>query len=138
MSKEQKYALEIAKDALRRAGGNTKQAETILRQKIKEDNDLLLGLAAPYLNGILTHALQRAAKGLPLSDFPTQEEAKPEPLPKKVVRRSAPPKAIPKKGMDGLIKALAGTVEKKEKSKPSQAHIDAITQMAKFTIKKNK
>lgn len=144
MSKQQKYALEASKAALRKAGGNKKQAELILRQQVAKDPDLLLGLSEPYLNGILSHALQRAAKGLPLSDQPVQEKVKkPEPLPKqhiRDIRRKKPTKHIPKKGMDGLIKALAGTVEKKDKNAPkakaSQAHIDAITQMAKFTIKK--
>lgn len=143
MSKQQKYALELSKNALRKAGGNTKQAEAILREQLKRDPDLLLGLAEPYLNGILTHALQRAAKGLPLSDQPAKEVVKKqEALPKTKlsdIQRSTN-KPLPKQGMDGLIKALAGTMDKKDKSgataKPSQAHIDAINQMAKFTIKK--
>ena len=140
MTKDQKHALNEIKNALTRSGGNAKQAESLIREQIKKDPTLLFGLTEPYLGGILTHAIQRAAKGMPISDVPDTSE-KTKPLPKTPLSKIRPtkPKPISRGGMDGLVKALAGNVGKdgkQEKKKPSQAHVDAIKQMAKFTIKK--
>jgi hypothetical protein len=55
MSRE--YAMSRVKDALEKSEGNHLKAQRLLFSWIEKDNSLLLGLVAPHLNGIITHAL---------------------------------------------------------------------------------
>jgi hypothetical protein len=57
------YASAKIKEALARAGGNATQAHRLLIALANDDDRFLRGLAGPFINGIIAHAIQRSGGG---------------------------------------------------------------------------
>jgi hypothetical protein len=51
------YAMSRVRDALEKSEGNHLKAQRLLLSWIENDQSLLLGLVAPHLQGIVTHAV---------------------------------------------------------------------------------
>ncbi|MDE1151121.1 MAG: hypothetical protein PW788_01170 [Micavibrio sp.] len=60
MSRE--YAMSRVRDALEKADGNHMKAQRLLLAMIEKDQTLLIGLVAPHLQSIITHAITHADK----------------------------------------------------------------------------
>ncbi|MCK5555137.1 MAG: hypothetical protein KAI76_02775, partial [Alphaproteobacteria bacterium] len=58
----QEYALSRVKDALEKSGGNRLKAQRLILSWLEKDNTLLLGLVAPHIQGIVTHAVAHVAQ----------------------------------------------------------------------------
>lgn len=58
----QEYALSRVRDALEKSGGNHLKAQRLLLSWLEKDHSLLLGLVAPHLQSIVTHAVNHADK----------------------------------------------------------------------------
>ena len=56
------YADRMVRDALQRTGGDRAAAQRLILKRCTRDMRLLGGLTAPYLKGIITHALDRVAQ----------------------------------------------------------------------------
>ncbi|MFN7113528.1 MAG: hypothetical protein ACK4PK_04135 [Alphaproteobacteria bacterium] len=56
----QEYALSRVRDALEKSGGNHLKAQRLLQSWLEKDHSLLLGLVAPHLQSIVTHAVNHA------------------------------------------------------------------------------
>ena len=59
MSRE--YAMSRVGDALSSCDGNMAQAQRLVMTWLEKDQTLLLGLVAPHIKGIVTHAVTHAA-----------------------------------------------------------------------------
>ncbi len=59
MSRE--YAMSRVGDALSSCDGNTAQAQRLIMGWLEKDQTLLLGLVAPHIKSIVTHAVTHAA-----------------------------------------------------------------------------
>ncbi len=86
------YATAKIKEALARAGGNATQAHRLLIALANDDDRFLRGLAGPFINGIIAHAIQRAGGGKVI----------PEP-----VKPKKPAKLTPQ-AMDQILARLGG------------------------------
>lgn len=51
------YALSRVRDALEKSDGNHLKAQRLLMTWLEKDSSLLLGLAAPHIQGIVAHAI---------------------------------------------------------------------------------
>ena len=60
MSRE--YAMSRVRDALEKSDGNHLKAQRLLASWLEKDHSLLLGLVAPHLQAIVTHAINHAAQ----------------------------------------------------------------------------
>ena len=58
----QEYALSRVRDALEKSEGNHLKAQRLLLSWLEKDHSLLLGLVAPHLQSIVTHAVNHADK----------------------------------------------------------------------------
>jgi hypothetical protein len=97
------YALSRVRDALEKSGGDPQKAQRMILSWLEKDHTLLVGLAAPHVQGIVAHAVGHAA--LPQSKkLPKQVE---------VDKRAAP--ADPES----------------PRPKASQKHVDAINAIVK-------
>ena len=56
----QEYALSRVRDALEKSGGNHLKAQRLLLSWLEKDQSLLIGLVAPHLQSIVTHAVNHA------------------------------------------------------------------------------
>ncbi len=65
------YAMSRVRDALEKSGGSHLKAQRIVFEWAQKDMSLLAGLASPYINGIITHALSQA-KSAPKKPMPRQ------------------------------------------------------------------
>lgn len=62
LTMSQEYALSRVKDALEKSGSNRLKAQRLILSWLEKDNTLLLGLVAPHIQGIVTHAVAHVAQ----------------------------------------------------------------------------
>lgn len=75
------YAMSRVRDALEKSDGNHLKAQRLLMQWLEKDQSLLVGLVAPHLQSIVTHALAHidapkkapAGKKISVKDAETSE-----------------------------------------------------------------
>lgn len=134
MSRE--YALARVKDALEAAEGNTAEAQRTILNWLKKDQSLMIGLVAPHLRSIVSHAVDYVAHK---DDAPKPAEAqspaaKVKPKPKELKHDAT--------GQDVLQSLLGqGTTggprfgdfdePHSKPGKASAAHVDAINKIAR-------
>ena len=121
----QEYAMSRVRDALDKSDGNHLKAQRLLMQWLEKDQSLLLGLVAPHMQGIVSHAVNHVAQ-------PAKKE---EP---KRLDITEPPGEFGAALMSTLKGGRSegfgfGQSTPQNISKPGQAskaHIDAITKIA--------
>lgn len=129
------YALSRVKDALEKSDDNHLKAQRLLFSWLQKDNTLLLGLVAPHIQGIISHAIAHvsqpakkavASKKINLEDHETGEfgGAVLESL------RGG-------KGETGNFGEAAPRGVSKP-GKASKAHVDAINKLVSASKNKNK
>lgn len=115
------YAMSRVRDALEKSEGNHLKAQRLIMGWLEKDQTLLLGLVAPHLSGIVSHAVNHASAP-----------------PKKKMPKRVDLEGAGEFGADlvrGLRGGAAGFGEASPRglSKPgkaSQKHIDAINAIA--------
>ena len=122
------YAMSRVRDALEKSEGNHLKAQRLLLTWMEKDQNLLLGLVAPHMQGIITHAINHISG--------PEAGKKSAVLPKKV--------AVPKDGGgefgQALLQSLKGGTstfgqaeDRGAVSRPgaaSQKHIDTMRALA--------
>jgi len=126
------YSDRKIKEIMAKVNGQAKLAEQAVMALIQRDPQFLQSLVTPYLNGIVSHGIERARKSTGIKE----PAVAPQPLPKKVLAPRPQLKPVAGNTMDNLMKALAKGFEEdapKEASgnKVSQNHIDALKAMIK-------
>jgi hypothetical protein len=123
------YAMSRVRDALEKSEGNHLKAQRLIMGWLEKDHTLLLGLVAPHLQGIISHAVNHAAS-------PPQKK-----MPKRIDLEGAGEfGADLVRGIKGGA-ANFGEASPRGLSKPgkaSQKHIDAINAIAAGKTKKKK
>lgn len=126
------YSDRKIKELLAKTNGQSKLAEQAIHTLAQRDLVFLHSLVQPYLNGIISHAIERAHKSTGI------KKNVPSPLPRKAVPQ--PPVAASKlmsgNAMDNLMKAWASKFETDEPqntgcNKVSQNHIDVLKSLVK-------
>ena len=142
----------MIEQALTRSGRHAKKAENLIKRQLQKEPELIYDLVAPFLNGIIAHAVRRAQKGLPVG-----KAARPM---KKVRRKAASqesqglvePGNIPNKSMASILGQLEKNVgqaaqeskkglprgRKSGDEKTSRKHQDAIYKLAQGGFYKGK
>jgi len=124
----QEYALSRVRDALEKSGGNHMKAQRLLLSWLEKDNTLLLGLVAPHLQSIVTHAVNHAANPRKISGD-TKVDAAPDETGEFGVAVLESLKGGRSEGGFGFGEASPrGTVS--PPGRASQSHVDAIHQIA--------
>lgn len=132
MTKE--YAAQKTKEIMIKVQGQSKLAEQALLSLAQKDHAFLFSLVQPYLNGIITHAIERA-RGR--SESPRKPEAA---TPKTAPKRPATARPMPATGMDNVMAAWAKSFEqgqapqKAEGQKVSSEHLNAMQALIKKKI----
>ncbi|MGM0421689.1 MAG: hypothetical protein ACQEQL_01165 [Pseudomonadota bacterium] len=131
MSRE--YALSRVQDALESCEGNTAKAQRVLMNWLEKDQTLMIGLVAPHLKSIVTHAVSYVARH---PDDRTTTEQPESPLSDSVPEGDATGTAI----LESLLgQGKIGGGQKfgefdappTKPGKASAAHVDAIHQIAR-------
>lgn len=132
----QEYALSRVRDALEKSDGNHLKAQRLLLSWLEKDNTLLLGLVAPHLQSIVTHAVNHAGTPRGASGGKTVEVKSGETGEfGAAVLESL--KGGRNEGVGFGADVPRGTVSRPGKA--SQSHVDAIHQLAQGrSIKKDK
>ena len=127
------------KEILDRAKGQVKLTETAVRTLIERDPKFTLALVAPYLDGIIAHAIERARKQIGTTEAAPQAK---KPLAKTAPIKTKPISPAQTSGtMDGLLNALARKFDAEPAEKNasgtnvSDAHIQAMNALVKKTKK---
>ena len=126
MSRE--YAMSRVRDALEKADGNHLKAQRLLLQQLEKDQSLLMGLVAPHLQSIITHAINHV--GTP------EGVKKSAAVPKKVVVSDKTSSEFGKellKGIKGSRPQFGQAEDRGEVTRPgkaSQKHIDTLMALA--------
>ena len=127
------YKREQIRDALVKGKGNASLAKTALAKQLQSDDRLLREIVAPFIDGILSHAIEQFAKsqGIPL--VRQSAHAKPRPTAQKLDAEQ----------MDVLVAAMQSRAESNSQSaekagfegllsKPDPArHADVLRSIAK-------
>ena len=126
------YKKEQIKDALVKNKGNANLAKSALLKQMRSDDRLFREIAAPFIDGIVSHAIEQFAKaqGIPLvrqsaniKPRPAAQKLAPEQLDVVIAAmrtRTAPPDGNTSDGLEGLF------------SKPNPArHADVLRSIAK-------
>ncbi|MDB5478299.1 MAG: hypothetical protein JWM96_794 [Alphaproteobacteria bacterium] len=128
------YSDRKTREILAKVNGQGKLAEQAVIALTQRDPQFLQSLVAPYLNGIILHAIERVRKQSGSKDAPAVKIPAPvarQPIPKKAV----PAKPISSNGMDNMMQALAASFEKNsianaappaDAGKVSQSHVEAM------------
>lgn len=124
------YSDRKIKEIMAKVNGQAKLAEQAVLALAQRDPQFLFSLVQPYLNGIVSHGIDRARKSTGIKE-PTVQE-----LPKKTASSKASPKPVSGNTMDNLMKALAkgfdqDTPKQNAGTKVSQNHIDVLKSMVK-------
>lgn len=126
MSRE--YAMSRVRDALEKSDGNHLKAQRLLLQQLEKDQSLLMGLVAPHLQSIITHAINHV--GAP------EGAKKSAAVPKKVVVSDKNASEFGKEllqGMKGGRPQFGQAEERGAVTRPgqtSQKHIDTMMALA--------
>lgn len=124
----QEYALSRVRDALEKSDGNHLKAQRLLLAWLEKDHTLLLGLVAPHLQSIVTHAVNHAANPRKISGG-KKVDASPEETGEFGVAVLESLKGGRSEGGFGFGEpAPRGTVS--PPGRASQSHVDAIHQIA--------
>lgn len=126
------YKQEHIRNALIASKGNASLARSALLKQLQTDDRLLRLLAAPFIEGIVSHAIEQQAKADGIALVRQSAHAKPAAEPKKLTseqldalvatmqNQSAPPAAQNASSLDGLL------------SKPDPTrHADVLRSIAK-------
>lgn len=126
MSRE--YALSRVKDALETADGNTAKAHRMVMSWLEKDQSLMIGLVAPHLKSIVTHAISYVARHpldkieAPLTDAAPEGDA---------TGTAILESLLGQKNGSGGQKFGDFDAPPTRPGKASAAHIDAIHQIAR-------
>jgi hypothetical protein len=114
------YSDRKIKEILTKVNGQAKLAEQAITTLAQRDLQFLHSLVFPYLNGIISHGIERARKSTGVKE-PAQSSA----LPKRTMSSKPMPKPAPMSGntMDNLMKAWAKGFEKDAPAAPSTAAV---------------
>ena len=124
MSRE--YAMSRVRDALEKSEGNVLKAQRLVMTWLEKDHTLLIGLAGPHLQSIVSHAVNHAAA----PEKPVQV-----PKPKRVGTAAIGSSVLG----EALIESMQGKSAKFGEEDPStlsrpgrasQKHVDAINALA--------
>ncbi len=74
------YALSRVKDALENCNGKQAEAERTILNWLKNDQTLMVGLVAPHLKSIVSHAVDYVAHKEEMAKKPTDEDTSDDPL----------------------------------------------------------
>lgn len=125
----QEYALSRVRDALEKSEGNHLKAQRLLLSWLEKDHSLLLGLVAPHLQSIVTHAVNHADKPKQARGAAQKIDPAPEGAGEFGVAVLESLKGGRSEGGFGFGEAAPrGTVSRPGKA--SQSHVDAIHQLA--------
>ena len=136
MSRE--YAMSRVRDALEKSDGNVLKAQRLVMGWLEKDHSLLIGLAGPHLQGIVSHAVNHVAGGGALEaggkKAPSAPEAQKQ-TPSKIDPAAMSKSEIGAALMDSLQGKGAAFGESTprpaaKRGQASQGHIDAIHQIA--------
>ena len=136
MSRE--YALSRVKDALEATNGNTAEAQRTILNWLKKDQTLMVGLVAPHLRSIVSHAVDYVAHKNDVAKQPKKEAVKKT----QEVHHDATGQDV----LESLLGQGAGGGPRfgnfdEPHSKPgkaSAAHVDAINKIARRVEKDEK
>ncbi len=125
------YAMSRVRDALEKSGGNHLKAKRLILSMLEKDHSLLVGLAAPHLESIVTHAIAHvdAPPAQKKVDLSAKGELGDEVLDSILNKR------------EGAERPAFGQAEPPGISKPGQAskaHVDAINALVKASKDKTK
>ncbi len=127
------YAMSRVKDALDKSGGNHMKAKRLIMSLLEKDHTLLAGLAAPHIDGIISHAIAHVLTP------PAKRKINPDTQEKgefgDTMLASLSSKRV------GAEPAAFGQAEPAGISKPgkaSKAHVDAINALVKASKNKDK
>lgn len=102
----QEYALSRVRDAIDKEGGNHLKAQRLLLEWVKKDQTLLIGLVAPHVPSIISHAVNHVA---------SQPDTKKSHMPAEVELVDLPPSKASQRHIDAIhILAGAGKTKKDE------------------------
>lgn len=135
----QEYALSRVRDALEKSDGNHLKAQRLLLSWLEKDNTLLLGLVAPHIQSIVTHAVNHAGTPRGLSGG-KKVQVEPEQTGEFGIAVLESLKGGRSDGGFGFGEAEPRGVVSKP-GRASQSHVDAIHRLAQgkqITKDKNK
>lgn len=134
----QEYALSRVRDALEKCEGNHLKAQRLLMSWLEKDHSLLLGLVAPHLQSIVTHAVNHAGNPRAAAAGGKKVTVKPDETGEFGVAVLESLKGGRNDGGFGFGEAAPRGVVGKP-GRASQSHVDAIHRLAQGkTISKDK
>ena len=132
MSRE--YALSRVKDALEASDGNTSQATRHIMHWLEKDQTLMVGLVAPHLKSIVTHAVSYVARhDGKLEELAKKNPALSDPIPEGDATGTSILENLLGVGSSGGSGHNFGSLDDAptRPGKASAKHIDAIRKIAK-------
>lgn len=132
MSRE--YALSRVKDALEASKGKTSEAERTIMNWLKKDQTLMVGLVAPHLKSIVSHAVDYVAHR---NDVKKDDALKPEDHTQDATGQSVL-ESLLQGGKSGGPRFGDFDEPYSKPGKASASHVDAIHKIARKVDKEDK